>query len=90
MNPLNHFGIRTQFIRGDTSSYNYYPGIEYEDGVVRHVDRDDTNKMNIFEHDKRLAFMLKDKERIHQRKVAAQNKQRSEETMRIWNRHPVR
>lgn len=22
MNPLNHFGIRTQFIRGDTKSYN--------------------------------------------------------------------
>ena len=22
MNPLNHFGIRIKFIRGDTSSYN--------------------------------------------------------------------
>lgn len=23
MNPLNHFGIKKQFIRGDTKSYNY-------------------------------------------------------------------
>lgn len=23
MNPLNHFGIRTQFIRSDTKSYNH-------------------------------------------------------------------
>ena len=23
MNPLKHFGVNTEFIRGDTSSYNY-------------------------------------------------------------------
>jgi len=32
MNPLNHFGIRSQFIRGDTSSYNNASGTAVDGG----------------------------------------------------------
>jgi hypothetical protein len=47
MNPLNHFGIRTEFIRGDTSSYNKldkYSRLSTCKGCgevfTRHVDED--------------------------------------------------
>ena len=55
MNPLEHFGIKKQFIRGDTSSYNYYPGAEYEDGMVHIVDHNNTNKMKSVNYDKKVA-----------------------------------
>ena len=42
MNPLQHFGIRSQFIRGDTKSYNKKQKMSYDEKMrLKYGDADE-------------------------------------------------